>query len=506
MRQHLSRCKKSNVLGLVIVLAVLGLIMIEQLRGFRVSRQIESLKVYMAIKPKMPDPANIESTGQWYLLDHISSSLSHFNHVAGKFEPQLATSDSFVSGVRIFTLIDGAEFSDGTKITSTDVVASIKRLLILRSSTHFPLWDYLEGCEKLRSMTDECSGLTALNDRQIEMRLKIQAENFSLQMSSPETGIWYHGDIDASSPILEIRPTRFSGAYGVKAMDSTGFRLSRNSRNPTSLKFPDSPLEISVVIKKPDEVNEALKRGELDISIRSHNPYDQNNPEKIGCDVFSSAPSTLLYLHGAGTEKRSIISKKFIETLWVKNTDKDIIPADNFLSFDPKLSITRTEFLESLPNKTVGEHVVKIGVPWTYLSAGFYDFLKSAAEDSGFEIELISLSPDEWGGALTTPMRPHGVDFVLGIYAASERYPAVQLRYITGKVRGPGIDLIPAESPEASDEKTRILRSYQKALIRDEYAVPLFFSKHQLTYRKMFDVGDQPPSDAEVELWRVMMR
>ncbi|HEX7675874.1 MAG TPA: ABC transporter substrate-binding protein [Bdellovibrio sp.] len=467
--------------------------------------QVENLKVYMPVTATLPDPARIKNTGQWYVLGHISSGLSQFDHIDGKFKSLLADYEIYSSGVHSFTLKQNAKFSDGTLITAQDVVNSIKRLLIKKTSTHFPLWDYIEDCDHLKSLEDECSGLKAVSQKRIDIRLKKEAESFLLQMSSPETGIWFAGDIDSKK--LDINPTKYSGPYRVDKITDTGFNLVRNEENPISQAFPSSPKFIQIKTMAADKVMAELERGGIDIAIRSHNPYDSTPLDKLGVDIFRSAPATLLYLHAVGKSSKNLIPREYLQTLWDTNTDKGIVAADNFLPFDPGLALTRTEYLAELPKVSdLKVSKMRVGVPWTYLSKGFYDFLKDAGKKSGITVEIVELTRDEWSSSLEKGDAPQEIDFVLGVYAASERYPAVQLRYITGEVRGPKIDLTQAETPELSPEKKEILRDYQKDLLKNQYAVPLFLSCHQMMYKKNLSVGDQPPADAEVELWRITKR
>ncbi len=478
-------------------------------RGFLkealMSAQIENLKVYLPVMASLPDPANIKNTGQWYVLGHISSGLSQFDHIEGKFKSLLANYEVYSSGVHSFTLKDNAKFSDGSLITARDVVTSIKRLLIRKTSTHFPLWDYIENCENLKTLEDDCSGIMAVSQKRIDIRLKKDAESFLLQMSSPETGIWFAGDVDPKT--LDIKASKYSGPYRVEKIDETGFHLIRNDENPISQNFPGSPKAIQIKTMAADKVMGELEHGNIDVVIRSHNPYDSYSLEKMDIDIFRSAPATLLYLHGTGNLAKQLIPREYLQKLWDRNTDKGIIAADNFLPFDPGISLTKSEFLKELPLVSERQnHKIKVGVPWTYLSEGFYTFLKESAQESGFNIEIVELSREEWFNALEKDESPQDIDFVLGIYAASERYPAVQLRYITGSVRGPKIDLTQAETPELSPEKKELLRDYQKALLKNQFAVPLFLARHQIMYKKSLNIGDQPPSDAEVELWRITKR
>lgn len=466
-----------------------------------VHKQLDLLKVYFPLKAEMPDPAKIENTGQWYLLGHISSSLSHFDHIDARFGPLLASIESYAGGIHLFTLVEDAKFHDGSPIVADDVVKSIKRLLVMKTSTHFPLWEYVEGCENLKSLDEDCSGIKKISDRKVEIRLKMKVADFQLQMASPETGIWHHRDISNHGPDYKITPTKFSGPYYPEKNDSSGFYLKRNPLNPISKIFSNSPKEISLAILQASQINDSFAQGKIDMAIRSHNPMDTTDYGSFGLNVFASGPATLIYLHGAGVSERQNVSRRFVENLWNGNTDNLIVAADNFLPFDPSMSISRQEFLTTLPAN--GAQKIKLGVPWTYLSDEFYKFLVRVGKESGMNIELASLTPKEWMEALTEGSTPYGIDYVLTIYAASERYPAVQLRYYTGKVRGPKIDLKGADTPELSREKKRLIQEYQIALLKAQYAIPLFFSKHQIVYRKGLALCDQPPSDAEVELWRI---
>lgn len=491
------------ILG-VILFAALALATEGYWKTFLIKKQLSELNVYFPIPKTFPEPANIQNTGQWYLLSHVSSGLAHFDHLKGRFEPLLSSFETFSSGVHSFTLNENARFHDGTPITAYDVVASIKRLVIRKTSTHFPLWDYLDGCSNIKSINEECPGIIAVSDRKIDLRLKKSYESFLLQMASPETGIWYKGDIDPVT--LDLHPTKFSGPYFVEKTDERGFHLARNDRNPISQKFPNSPKTVLIRTLSSSKVRGEMESGGVDVVIRSHNPYSDSDFQKDGFRVFSSAPSTLIYLHGAGTKSRKLIPIRLLNALWKANKDPDIISADNFLPFDPSLSLSREDFLAALPEETKVSTPIRVGVPWTYLSRNFYEFIKNEATKVGVPIEIVELDRDEWSNAFEEKKSPKDVDFIMGLYAASERFPAVQLRYIAGSVRGPKIDLKEAETPELTIEKKAILKSFEQALLENQYAIPLFFSRHQITYRNNLDVGDQPPVDTEVELWRVVRR
>lgn len=461
------------------------------------------LTAQVGIQASIPDPAKIETAGDWYFLDHISSGLVGFDHVEGKFKPILAESwQSFSTGTHTFTLREDAKFHDGTIITSDDVIASLKRLLIKRTSTHFPLWEYIEGCEKLKDLVEECPGLRAINHRTIEIRLKHASESFFLQLASPETGIWSKNDIDSKT--LEFKPTKFSGPYYFDGFRDKAAHLIRNEQSPISKAFPLSPRRIDFVVAKLEESLDRFQKGEIDVFFKAHNPYGERDWKAMGFNSLASALSTLIYLHGASLEGTKKIGRNFIEALWARNTDQEIVKAQKFLPFSGDFGLTSEAFLAALPEKTASR--IRIATPWNYLSDGFLNLLVETGKQVGTEVEIIRLNQKDWNDSYDDKTAGSRYDFILTPYAASERYPAVQLRYITGSLRNPPIDLKDAESPDLTQEKITILRDYQKWLLGHQYAIPLFFTRKFILYQQHIDMGDQPPSDAEIELWRITKR
>jgi ABC-type transport system substrate-binding protein len=180
-----------------------------------VLKPVEELKIRITSSTDIPDPAKIDSAGQWYYLDHISSGLAAFDSEKKKFVPRLAESwHTKPDGAHIFRLAPGARFHDGTPITTKDVIWSIKRQLILKTSTHFPLWDYISGCDQLKSLNDECAGLKAISDSEIAIHLKAQTDSFFLQLASPETGIWSAEDMDPATSRQNFpAPTLFRSTH-----------------------------------------------------------------------------------------------------------------------------------------------------------------------------------------------------------------------------------------------------------------------------------------------------
>ncbi len=491
--------KKSRILTSALLIVTVSLLIIERTRF--VKEPIDVLKVRVGLGRKFPDPAKIESTGDWYFLDHVSTGLVAFAHTSGKFDLALASEwNSHKSGVHEFKLREDAKFSDGTQIKANDVVASLKRLVMRKTSTHVPLWEYVEGCDNLKKLSDACAGITAINDQTIEIRLKYPAESFFLQLASPETGIWAESDINPDT--LELNPTKYSGPYSVLTLNDQGFLVERNGYNPISKEFLNSPRKIQFVysdIKTPDD---QLKSGEADLIVRAFKPYAEPAWQELGFEVSKSAPAYLYYLFGTSTAAQQKIGRDFVSKLWAKNLEKGIYPANTFLPFGSGFALTGGETLELLPPTSKGK--IRVGLPWTFVSDTFIGKIKEAGREVNLEIETVQFERKEWWALIDDPSANAKVDFILIPYAASERYPAVQLRQLSGPWRKQPIDLKLADSPDLTPQKKTVLLDFQRWLLRDQHAIPLFFAPMLMIHRAGIDLGEQPPIDAEVELWRVM--
>ena len=485
---------------------VVGSVLISRMDFFRsrkeqsMLRPIQELRVRIASNTRFPEPANIESTGDWYFLDHVSSGLSAFDNRLKKFVPLLAESWSTnSSGDHIFKLKSGIKFHDGTPITAKDVIWTLKRHLILQSSTHFPLWEYIVDCEKVKTLNDECSGLKAISDTEVLIRLKSQTDSFFLQLASPETGIWAASDIDPQT--AKLTPTKFSGAYYLEGRDETQALLVRNQNSPMSEQFPNSPRKIKLKAISTANLDDALLKNEVDVVIRPHNPLDEKDWKSQSIGTRSSTPSTLIYFSGLGVGQRPPIGRDFIETAWKINQDSVLTAAESFLPFATNYGLTREEFLSQLPAKTASH--LKVLCPVGLFPKAFLDQLEAAGRTVGSKIEFTFLPVAEWFKAFNDPKASEKYDYILTSYAASERYPAVQLRFITTDLVEPTIDLKLAESPDLGTNGFSILRDYQKWLLQVRQAIPVYFNVSMFLFQKNIDLGDQPSSDAEIELWRV---
>ena len=351
--------------------------------GGLVFKAISELRVRITSSTEIPEPTNIQSTGDWYFLDHISSGLAYYDSTNKTFAPMLALSWSEqADGTHLFMLRDGIKFHDGTPITGKDVLWSIKRHLLKKTSTHFPLWDYLVGCDHLKRLDEECEGLRLRAETEIIFRLKAQTDSFFLQLSSPETGIWSASDINPESG--ELHATKFSGPYFVESRDTESALLRRNENNKLSELFPESPRSIRIVRVPLANLDQAVSDHKIDVAIKMHSPRAEPDWQRKNIAVESTTPSQIIYLFGLGAGSKPEIGRNLVEALWQENRDPILSPADSFLPFSPKFGLSRSDFLEALPAKSSAK--LRIMYPAGFFSAAFLTQFVNSGKKSGAKL------------------------------------------------------------------------------------------------------------------------
>lgn len=118
-------------------------------------------------------------------------------------------------------------------------------------------------------------------------------------------------------------------------------------------------------------------------------------------------------------------------------------------------------------------------------------------------MEFDSVPMDQYFEFFKEAPKDSKFDYVLGLYDASERFPAVQLRFITGvREAKPPVDLKLADVPDMGEKEIGILKTYQEWLIRQGFIVPMFFSRTVVLHNNEISMGTQTFSDGEIELWK----
>lgn len=447
---------------------------------------------------QVPDPTQIGTANEWWFLNHLSSSLLHYNHKENRFEPLLAESWSINENDYTLTLRNDIQFHDSTPITANDLISSLKRILIRKTSSHFPIWKYIIGCDKLRKISDECHGIEKINDHSVRFRLSQRSESLLLLFSSPEGGLWKSEDISLDASILD--PKHFSGPYYLHGKNEDNLVLIKNKFNPHQKKYPFAPEKILVANSGGEKLNDDLKAGNIDAAIKVVRPLESVDFSPTETNRHLTIPNTIMYFFRIG-KKKAVIGKDLLDSLWKLPLPKDVYSADTFLPFGSMGRMTREKTLEALPAYSTRK--IRLAAVMNIYRPEFLSFIRERAKAVGIDIEEIEpIDFSTFYKWIKNPDLARNFDFILTNYVASERFPAVQLRFILHHHKPP-YDLNAADLPETSPAREKLLHSVQTWMLKEQNVIPFYFSPTQIISKKELDLGGQPETDADIQLWLI---
>jgi peptide/nickel transport system substrate-binding protein len=191
------------------------------------------------------DPAEIKSAGQFIILSHLTKSLIKLNKYAEIEGDLLHSWDIQNNHTKFnFKIKKDIHFSDGTKITVSDIVNNIKRQVKLNTATHFDFTSIKSIKEK-----DETN-----------FTIELKKKNIFLieQLAYPEFGILHKSDIDRKSPSLKVS----SGNYYLKSITKEKIELTLNSHAKDS--SASAPKNVEISFFNPKTSIKEFKEGNLD--------------------------------------------------------------------------------------------------------------------------------------------------------------------------------------------------------------------------------------------------
>ena len=178
------------------------------------------------------DPAVQSDEQSAQVVSQLFESLTAIDST-GRVQPALADTWQTSSGGKkiVFHLRAGVEFSDGSKLVASDVIASWMRVLSpAHPSQLASLLDDVAGARAYREGTGSSSsvGLSAVGDDQVAIDLVNPASDFSAIASSPTLAV-VPPTIDTDPSVLTSRGFVGSGAYVVSGLSATETTLTANA-------------------------------------------------------------------------------------------------------------------------------------------------------------------------------------------------------------------------------------------------------------------------------------
>lgn len=187
------------------------------------------------------DPSNLGLSDQYLAMDNMLVKILEINKDNDYSHLLAETIDVSEDKLKYTISIRDAKFSDGSRITSSDVINSFKRV-ILKGSNHVPLKEIIEGSENISKIEDNLTGLKEIDDRKIKITLNKPTKEFLYYLSMADLGI-LHSSQYKSDIISNEKYEITSGAYFLKEgkLIRNEFYLEKNEKSPTSIEFINPP-------------------------------------------------------------------------------------------------------------------------------------------------------------------------------------------------------------------------------------------------------------------------
>lgn len=122
--------------------------------GFGATRPIEKY-----------EPTNIHFANEYLLLENVYSSLVELNPKTGAVQPGIAESYSWNGDALELQIRKNLFTKSGKQIRASDVLFSLKRLLVLSANTHGNFKDLVCPDFKLTDVEQNCPGLSVIDDK-----------------------------------------------------------------------------------------------------------------------------------------------------------------------------------------------------------------------------------------------------------------------------------------------------------------------------------------------------
>ncbi len=143
-------------------------------------------------EPGSMDPAFLGSAQDFFVAHQLHVGLYRWDEQSGKVEPALASSaETSADGLEwIFTLDERYRFSDGTPITSTQVVASLTRLVTASvASPGADALDFVKGASERMKDPGAVLGVSAPDGKHVRIRLERPTPQLPLMLASPRFAV-----------------------------------------------------------------------------------------------------------------------------------------------------------------------------------------------------------------------------------------------------------------------------------------------------------------------------
>lgn len=173
------------------------------------------------------DPSLVRVILEYHLIHNLTTQLLTLDS-NGQYQPQLAEKIDISADKKSVTIhLSSKTFSNGDAITSEDVAATVKRLIV-RGSPHSAPKKFIRGAEGLKRITDGCAGIEAKDPRTLTLRFNYPVKEILYYFQLADYGILHKSQygLDRDLTLSDWQTT--SGPYSLHKDDLGEYSLQWN--------------------------------------------------------------------------------------------------------------------------------------------------------------------------------------------------------------------------------------------------------------------------------------
>ena len=275
------------------------------------------------------DPIDYRFGVQYVYLDNLNIRLVQLDS-NGNYEKYLASSIK-VSEDKLhyhFTIKD-AYFSDGTKITLTDVLKSFKRA-ILHNTPHTTPKEFIKGADKLTDLDDEIEGLKIIDDKlYIGLNHPVKELFYFLQLA--DYAILHPNKYNKKEILLSDWYQESSGPYFLQS-ENNELYFVKNEHFFKDKPHSKAPKRIKPIGMYDKNSYELMKEGKADFGeinfsdfMKYHDKYKELKDYKLVGGKYSSIVHITLNIKSdkfKSNATRQWFNKRVLDFFKVKEDQK----------------------------------------------------------------------------------------------------------------------------------------------------------------------------------------
>lgn len=456
---------------------------------------------------KTLDPSQVRVIAEYHLIHNLTAQLIGFEK-NGQYAPRLAEKVELSDDRKTVRIVlSQRTFSNGDPITSKDLEATLKRLL-LKGSPHTTPREFIRGAASVRTMSDDCPGIRLIDAKTLVVELTHPVKDLLYYLQLGDYGILHRSQYEAGRDLTPDDWKVTSGPYRIE-IDPKGERYLQwnDSYGPKERQIQKLK---AVTSHDPKSLVAALNRRDIQIGTIGFRDYfdsmqDPNALEHIEMVGSKHTGVAVLLLNAAhpkfkALETRRWILKRVIDGLepparygaLLEKAYEYFLPgAPGFLQPEQVTAIT-SKFNDAAPPPKAIHNEINV---WSSPKLEAYvpsELRDQLAETLGIEVKFRHDIPREAEKARTFEAMLLIVSMSYKVLGESLtlNYKAEPPLFLdpSGRVRK-SLDVF--HHSTTSSGETAAIRDILTAMTEDAEVVPLFYCGYMKFYDKdLLDASD----------------